>query len=210
MPEYVLNVLTPLPPTFPNGWFSSWNPRRKLYLFLFQGAPEFFTLLFFTNLPYWYLIASILEPFLSRFLKLLESKLKPEASVVSSPPITSASILHLLGGILMLLYIVATEPTAIIPDLFRIYKIVDKICYLLFVLVFSILFVANFTVAIFLWRCLKYGDKITVLVFISAVYTLLPWAYPMVIARISAAVSIIPFILVVKRPRYQEICGTIK
>jgi len=210
MPEYVLNVLTPFPPTFPNGWFSSWNPRRKLYLFLFQGAPEFFTFLFVTNLPYWYLIASILEPAVRPFLMSLEFKLKPEAPVARSLPITFASILHLLGGFLMFLYIVATEPTAIIPDLFRIYKIVDKICYLLFVLVFSILFVANFIAAIFLWRCLKYGDKITVLVFISAVYILLPWAYPMVIARISAAVSIIPFILVVKRPRYQEICGTIK
>ncbi len=185
--------------------FPSKNTRWSgIYLFLFQGAPKLFVLLFFTNLPYWYFMACILEPVVRPFLKSLEAKLQSEVPVFRSRPITFAAILHLLGGILMFLYIVITDAYAILPDFFRIYKTVHKICYLIFILVFSILFVVNFVAAIFLWRCLKHGNKLTILVFVSALYILLPWVYPMVIARISAAVSIIPLILIIINRFYHK------
>ena len=164
--------------------FPSKNTRWSgIYLFLFQGVPKLFVFLFFTNLLYWYLIACILEPAATRFLKKLEAKLKPEVSVARSRLITFASMFHLLGGVLILFHIVVTDAYAIVPFDFYIVPL-------------SILFVANFAAAVFLWYCLKHKGKLTTLIFAAAFFMLgLPWEYFMPFVRLSTIVSMIPLIL---------------
>ncbi len=174
--HFIVNFkITLLPPSFPRYWLP--------FYWLFQKVPKLFVLLFFTNLPYWYFMACILEPFLSRFLKPLEAKLKPEGPVTKARLVTFASIFHLLGGIFILFHIIVTDAHKIVPFDFYMVPL-------------SMLFIVNFLAAIFMWYCLKHKGKLSILVFTAAFFMLgLPWEYSMPFVRVSTVISMIPLIL---------------